>query len=60
MILDRGHIKHDDEKAARLVLEATEAGCPNVVSDLLARGANMFAKNDVGETPFQTSKNKKR
>ena len=38
---------------ARLVLEATEAGYPKVVSDLLSRGANMEAKNEVGETPFQ-------
>ena len=34
------------------MLAATEAGCPNVVSDLLARGAKMDYKNDMGESPF--------
>ena len=35
------------------MLAATEAGCPNVVSELLARGAKWDATNDMGETPFQ-------
>ena len=53
VILDRGQTDKDDEVAAKAVHAATEAGCPNVVSDLLKRGANMFTKNDAGETPFQ-------
>merc|ERR1712140_11699 len=54
LMLERGNIQaKDNERAARLVLEASEAGCPTVVSELLARGASMDARNDVGETPFQ-------
>ena len=44
-ILERGIIKKDDEIAGNAVQEATEAGCPIVVSDLLARGASMDTKN---------------
>ena len=51
LLLDRGQIQ-DEKKGAKAVLEATEAGCPNVVSDLLARGAKMDYKNDMGESPF--------
>ena len=53
IILQIGQIDKDDEDAAKAVLAATEAGCPTVVSDLLKRGANMFTKNDAGETLFQ-------
>ncbi len=53
-ILERSKIQADDEDAAgKAVLAATEAGCHNVVSDLLARGAKWDATNDMGETPFQ-------
>ena len=53
VILDRGNIQKSDQNAAKAVLAATEAGCPNVVSDLLKRGANMDTKNDMGETLIQ-------
>ena len=53
VILDRGKILTDDQNGAKAVLAATEAGCPNVVSDLLERGANMDTRNDMGETLFQ-------
>ena len=53
LILDRGEIISDYETAEKVVLAATELGCPNVVSDLLRRGTNMDTQNDVGETPFQ-------
>ena len=52
-ILERGKIQTEDEIAGKAVLAATEAGCTNVVSDLLVRGANMETRNDMGETPFQ-------
>ena len=53
VILDRGKIQADDENATNSLLAATEAGCPNVVSELLARGASMEIQNKMGETPFQ-------
>ncbi len=53
IILDRGNIQADNGNGAKAVLAATEAGCPKGVSDLLARGASMDTKNDVGETLFQ-------
>ena len=52
IILDRRKIV-DEENGAKAVLIATETGCPNVVSDLLARGAKMDTKNDMGESLFQ-------
>ena len=51
-ILDRGQIQADED-AAKAVLAATEAGCPNVVSDLLQRVANMDTKTKLVKGPFK-------
>ena len=54
VILERGEIQTDDENGAKkAILAATEAGCPNVVSNLLERGASMETKNYLRETIFQ-------
>ena len=54
LILKKDQIQdEDEERGARAVLEATEAGCPKIVSELLTRGAKWETENDMAETPFQ-------
>ena len=56
IILDRGPILIEDQSdGARALVAATEVGCPIVVSDLLARGANIETRNDMGETLFHVA-----
>ena len=54
LLLDRGQIQADDERGARAVLAAAEAGCPKVLSELLRRGASRDSEtNAMGENAPQ-------